>query len=134
MWLPISNDSPISVFDQIVARVIFAVAAGDLEPGTLIPSVRELAQQLLVHPNTVAKSFQQLDGLGILTARRGRGMEVTPEAPELCRQKRRAVIRDRLRDALREAVGSRLPAKEIRQLFNEELEQANGEMREGEQL
>ena len=44
------------------------------------------------------------------------------------------MIRERLRDALREAVGSRLPAKEIRQLFHEELQQANGEAREGEQL
>jgi GntR family transcriptional regulator len=134
MWLPISSNSPVSIFEQIVSRVTFAVAAGDLEPGTLIPSVRDLAHQLLVHPNTVAKAFQELDRLGILTARRGRGMEVTPEAPELCRQRRREVIRERLRDALHEAVGSRLPAKEIRQLFNEELQQANGEVREGEQL
>ena len=128
MWLPISGDSPFTIFDQIVARVVTAVAAGDVEPGTLIPSVRDLAQQLLVHPNTVAKAFQELDRLGILTARRGRGMEVTPEAPGLCQERRRQVIREQLRHALHDAVASRLPAKEIRQMIHEELQQANGEV------
>lgn len=132
MWLPVCGDSPVPIFEQIITRVVAAVAAGDVEPGTLISSVRDLAQQLLVHPNTVAKAFQELDRLGILTARRGRGMEVTPEAPQLCQERRRQVIRAQLRHAVRDAVASRLPAKEIRQMIHEELQQANGDV-QGEQ-
>ena len=133
MILEVNPDSPIPVFQQIVDQVIFDIASGGVDPGSLIPSVRDLAQQITVHPNTVAKAYQKLEERGVLEAKRGRGMEVTSEAPQLCRQQRRDKIREQLRHALREAVGSRLPVRDIRQLFNEELEQANGEPREGEQ-
>jgi len=119
-------DSPVPIFEQIIAQITFAVAAGDVEPGNAIPSVRDLAEHLLVHPNTVAKAYQLLAERGIVTARRGRGMEVTQGAPALCREQRRQIVQTRIRQALREAVASQLPAEEIRRLVREELERANG--------
>jgi GntR family transcriptional regulator len=114
------------IYEQIVAQVIFGVAAGTLEVGELIPSVRELAQRLLVHPNTVARAFQELERRGVVAARRGRGMEVTPEAPALCRQERQEIVRGRIREALREAVQSALPAEDVQRLVEEELKRVNG--------
>ncbi len=97
------------------------MAAEALEPGTLIPSVRELAERLLVHPNTVARAFGELERAGVVTARRGRGMEVTADAPAACRAQRRQLVRQRIHQALREAVASGLSPKEIRRLVDEEL-------------
>src|SRR5439155_18755960 len=94
-----------------------------------IPSVRELAQRLLVHPNTVARAFQELERHGVLAARRGRGMEVTPAAPALCRARRQDIVRGRIREALREAVSSALDPAEVRKLVEEELHRANGAQR-----
>ena len=71
MWFDIQPNSAISIFEQIVSQVIFNIASGGLEVGALIPSVRELGTRLTVHPNTVAKAFQELERLGVLTARRG---------------------------------------------------------------
>ena len=122
-------DSPISIYEQIVAQVAFGIASGGLEVGDLIPSVRDLAQRLLVHPNTVARAFQELERRGVVAARRGRGMEVTPEAPAACRNLRQEIVRGRIREALREAVSSSLPPEEVRQLVEEELAKANGERR-----
>jgi GntR family transcriptional regulator len=119
-------ESPIPIFEQIINQVIFGVAAGLLEVGELIPSVRELGGRLTVHPNTVAKAFQELERQGVVTARRGRGMEVTPEAPALCRARRREIVRERLREALREAVSSALPLEDLRRLVDEELSRVNG--------
>ncbi len=76
------------VYEQIVTQVIFAVATGVLDPGTMIPSVRELGQRLLVHPNTVAKAFGELERQGVILPVRGKGMEVTAPAPVLCRARR----------------------------------------------
>jgi GntR family transcriptional regulator len=126
MLTSIQADSSVPICEQIVNQVIFAVASGGLEPGTMIPSVRELGQRLLVHPNTVAKAFALLDKQGVLTAVRGKGMEVTPQAPALCRARRKEIIRDRIAEALREAVSSDLSADEIRQLVETELHRANG--------
>src|SRR5438132_13268953 len=119
MLFSIQPDGPVPIYEQIVAQVIYGVAAGALEPGTLIPSVRELAERLLVHPNTVARAFQELERAGVVTARRGRGMEVTPDAPATCRAKRQELIRNRIRTALREAAGSALSSDDIRQLVEE---------------
>jgi GntR family transcriptional regulator len=125
----IDQNSDVPIFEQIINQVIFGVAAGDLEVGALIPSVRELAPHLLVHPNTVAKAYDKLSDQGVLTARRGKGMEVTPEAPGLCRARRQEIIRARIRAALREATASALPAEDIRRLVEEELTRVNGKGR-----
>jgi GntR family transcriptional regulator len=132
MLFDIQQKGPVPIYEQIVAQVIYGIAAGDLEPGTLIPSVRELAEQLLVHPNTVARAFQELEREGVVAARRGRGMEVTAEAPTACRSKRKELVRLRIRQALREAASSALPAEDIRKLVEDELARSNGERRSRE--
>src|SRR5438552_18985770 len=115
MLIERSTQSPAPVHEQIVAQVIFAVAADGLAPGTLIPSVRDLAQQVLAHPNTVAKAYQELERRGVVTAKRGVGMEVTAEGPRICREQRQEIVRRHVRDALRAAVASALPEQAIRQ-------------------
>ena len=132
MILDIHPDWPVPIYEQIVAQVTFAVASGALETGSMIPSVREMAQQLLVNPNTVARAFQELEQRGVVTARRGRGMEVTAEAPVTCRAQRQEILRGRIREALREAASSALPPDEIRQLVEEELTRVNGQRRSRE--
>ena len=52
MLIRIQPDGPVPIYEQISAQIIYGIAAGGLEAGNLIPSVRELAEQLLVHPNT----------------------------------------------------------------------------------
>jgi GntR family transcriptional regulator len=127
LLLRIHPDSPVPIYEQIVAQLTFSIASGGLETGSLIPSVRDLASRLVVHPNTVARAFQELERQGIIIARRGRGMEVTPDAPGLCRALRQQIVRGRIRDALREAVASALPAQDVRRLVDEELSKANGQ-------
>src|SRR5262249_14782471 len=73
MLFHLQFDSPIPPYEQIVAQVIFAIASGSLEVGTLLPSVRELGPRVLVHPNTVAKAYQELERLGVIVTRRGKG-------------------------------------------------------------
>lgn len=130
MWFDIDPDSPIPIFEQIVSQVIFNIASGGQSVGDLIPSVRELAPRLRIHPNTVAKAYQALERLGVITARRGRGMEVTADAPKICHLQRRQRVGDRIREALREAASSGLSGEEIRRLVEEEIGRPNGKRRE----
>ena len=130
MWFDIHPESPIPIFEQIVSQVIFHIASGGLAVGDLIPSVRDLGTRLTVHPNTVAKAFQELERLGVITARRGRGMEVTPDAPKICQVKRRERVGGRIREALREALNSGLSAEEIRRLVEDEIGRGMGKRRE----
>lgn len=129
MLLKIHPNGAVPIYEQIVSGIVYSVAAGALEPGTLIPSVRELAEKLLVHPNTVARAFQELERSGVVIARRGRGMEVAADAVEKCQARRRALVQERIGAALAEAVASGLPAEDVRQLVDDELARVEKQVR-----
>jgi DNA-binding transcriptional regulator YhcF (GntR family) len=129
MAFAVRPDSTVPIYEQIAAQVVFGVAAGDPPPGELVPSVRDLAQRLVVNPNTVARAYQDLERLGILETKRGRGMEVTEDAPALCDARRREIVRARVRDALREAVAGGLTGDDVLSLVEEEWAKVNGRAR-----
>jgi GntR family transcriptional regulator len=126
MIFNIQRDSPVAVYEQIVAQVTFAVASGSLRPGDFIPSVRDLANELVINPNTVARAFVELEERGVVEGRRGRGTVVAEGAPDICLRERLRMVRERIRAALREAVFSGLPAEEIKKVVEEELARARG--------
>jgi GntR family transcriptional regulator len=129
MLFDIDADSHIPKYEQIVAQVIFGVASNSVAAGEMLPGVRDVALRHVINFNTVAKAYQELERQGVVVARPGRGMEVTPEAPALCRTRRKEIVQNRIREALREAVHSALTAEEVRRLVEDELTRANGKRR-----
>src|SRR5262245_58153590 len=99
MLFDIHPDSSVPIYEQIVAQVTFGIASGALEVGAEIPSVRELGSELVVHPNTVARVYQELERRGVIAGRRGKKMEVTADAPRICRAQRQEIVRHRIREA-----------------------------------
>jgi GntR family transcriptional regulator len=67
------------IYRQLVEHVRRRVAAGQIKAGDEIPSVRELAQQLAVHPMTISKAYSLLEAEGLLERRRGLAMRVAPQ-------------------------------------------------------
>lgn len=124
MFLSLDHQNGLAIYDQIVRQVKFAVACGALRKGELVPSVRELARELAVNPNTVARAYRELQGEGVLSPVRGTGMEVAEGAERQCRSQRRELIKARLRQVLDEAVQSQLEADELRSLVEQELSAA----------
>ena len=121
MFFTINPTNGLAIFDQIVRQVKFAVAHGTLGPGDMVPSVRELAKELAVNPNTVVKAYRDLTGEGILEAVRGTGLTITADAVKHCEKERLALVRERIGHVLAEAHSSRLEIEEIRTLVEEEL-------------
>ena len=119
-----SDERPIYL--QIMQQVKYAVASGVLEPGSLVPSVRELSRQLVVNPNTVTRAYRELRGEGILHPVRGTGLQVTSDAYPRCREDRLHAVRDRLRRALEEARQSGLPTEQVQRLVRQEFRRVNG--------
>jgi len=126
MIFNIQRESPVQIYEQIMAQVTFAVASGSLRPGDFIPSVRDLASDLVLNPNTVAKAFVELEKRGVVEGRRGRGTAIAAEAVPLCRKERLRLVRERIRAALREASFSGMELEEIKQVVEEELALARG--------
>ena len=124
-----ATDRPI--YAQIGDRIKFAVVAGLLRPGQLVPSVRELSKQLVVNPNTVARAYRDLQLEGILDPVRGTGLMVGSKAVEACRRDRLAFVRERLRAAIVEVRQSGLPAAEVESILRDEWDRAG---RDGDDL
>ncbi|MCA9259530.1 MAG: GntR family transcriptional regulator [Planctomycetales bacterium] len=121
MFLQIDPANGVAVYDQIARQIKYAVADGALAAGDLIPSVRELARELTVNPNTVSRAYLELKREGVVETVPGAGMAVCAGAKRHCQTQRRALLADRLRAALAEAIQAGLQPDQIESLVAEQL-------------
>ncbi|MEZ6210919.1 MAG: GntR family transcriptional regulator [Phycisphaerales bacterium] len=75
--LSVRLDSPVPIGEQILAGVRALIALGSLNPGDELPPVRQLAGDLGVNLNTVARAYRALEADGLVRTARGRGTRVT---------------------------------------------------------
>jgi GntR family transcriptional regulator len=71
----------VPAYRQIIDQVLAAVAAGGLKGGDQLPTVRQLAVDLSINPNTVIRAYRELEIRGVLTTQQGIGTFVSKEAP-----------------------------------------------------
>lgn len=77
--IAISTGSKVPIYKQIADQVWHAVATGMLAVGDQLPSVRALAEELVVNPNTIARVYADLTRDGLIESRAGRGVFITPK-------------------------------------------------------
>ncbi len=123
MFFQVDFANFVAIYDQVVRQMKFAVAAGVLKEGELVPSVRELARELTINPNTVARAYRQLQDEGVLNSVRGTGLAVAAGAERRCRQERVDLIRARLEQVFAEARQSRIEPDRLRAMVEEQLVQ-----------
>jgi GntR family transcriptional regulator len=122
MLIRIDPQSNQPIYDQIIRQFKFAVATRSVVPGQWVPSVRELATELIVNPNTVARAYRELQGAGVLETVRGQGMRVASRAPRRCLSEQKELIRVRIEQVIREASLSSLSREEMETLVEGELD------------
>jgi GntR family transcriptional regulator len=121
MFFTIDPSNGLAIYEQVVRQVVFAVAAGSLNPGDMVPSVRELARELAINPNTVSRAYRQLQDDGVLQSVRGTGLAVADGACRRCQGERLKLLRHRIQQVLLEAQQSRLEPTQLRSLVEDEL-------------
>ena len=109
------------IYRQIVDQVRLAVATGDLAPGQAMPSVRNLAEQVVVNFNTVAKAYGELVREGVLESQQGKGVFVAPKRQIYSQDERLRRLRLAVDAFIHEAVVLDFTADEIRQVVEEKL-------------
>jgi len=115
-------NSDLPLFAQIVQQCRQALAQGALRPGDRLPTVRELAEELVVNPNTVAKAYQELEKSGVTTTRRGAGTFVADGTSVLAPHEKERILTEKIEACLTEAVHLGFPRKSVVKLFSERLE------------
>lgn len=103
MNLRVSANDGVPIYLQIVNQVKYLVAAHRLSPGEALPSVRKLAEQLLVNPNTIARAYRELEAAGVITTRRGAGVYVSDGGSPLARGEQTRILTERIDVLLAEA-------------------------------
>ena len=121
MFFQINPAGGLPIYEQVIRQIKFAVAAEVLKPGEMVPSVREVARQLTINPNTVARAYRRLQADRVLEPVRGTGLQVATGAVKRCRDERVRLIHQRLKEVLTEAKQSRLDSEELRMLVEREL-------------
>jgi len=122
MKLQIDTNSKVPIYVQIEEQVQAMVAAGQLRPGDQLPTIRQLAADLRVNYNTVARAYLDLDRDGVITTQRGRGTFVAemPDQADRARQ-REEMLRSILHTSLEEAQRLGYTPDEVAAVFHREL-------------
>lgn len=107
-----------AICPQLCRQLCARIAAGEFQPGQKIMSVRELAVDAGVNPNTVQSAFHQLEEKGVLRSERGSGWYVAADiAPAL--ELRQALAAEKLQAFFEEMAGLGLTAEQIRSMVEE---------------
>lgn len=122
MKLQIDSESGVPIYIQIEDEIHAQIAAGQLKPGEQLPTIREMAADLRVNLNTVARAYLELDREGVISTQRGRGTFVTGTLDQQQVQKRREKkLNAIVRNAIEEAVHLGYETEEIQERFQKEI-------------
>ena len=123
MFINIDPSSGLPIYLQIAQQIKTAVAMGRLQPEDPLPSVRQLAVELAVNPNTVARAYLDLEIEGVIYKRQGAGTFVSGQGVEMSKRERRRVLSELFERALVEGVNLGMDERELRETFERVLEE-----------
>jgi len=115
LMIQIATGDSRSINKQITDAVRMKIATGELREGTQLPSVRGLAQQLTINPNTVAKAYAELSTEGWLESRAGVGLYVAPTRQRLSESERERRLDDAVQRFVHDVVALDFPASVLQQ-------------------
>jgi GntR family transcriptional regulator len=121
MRFHIDPSSGTPIYRQIADQVRHAIAGGTLRSGDRLPPVRDLAAELAVNPNTIAKAYQDLERDGLVETSRGRGTFVSQGAIKAADPERLRQIDPLMDRLIAEAYLLRIPDDELKRMLDARL-------------
>jgi GntR family transcriptional regulator len=124
MMIEVDFRSHAPIYVQIVDRIKHLVATELLKPGDQLPTVRQLAADLRVNFNTVARAYRMLDESGVISTQQGRGTYVLePLPPERAQRLRAAALEELARSLVREAERMGFEPDEVADAYDAKIKQ-----------
>jgi len=119
--LSIATGSSLPIYRQITDQVCMAIATGQLAPGDPLPSVRAVAERLVVNPNTVARAYADLARDGRVVTQPGKGLTVAPRRQMLSDEERERRLEAALDEFVRAVAFLDFGPDEMRRRLSEKL-------------
>jgi GntR family transcriptional regulator len=123
MFLRIEKGSAVPISRQIARQISSLLAAGALEAGDRLPSVRELARDLAVNQNTILRVYERLCREGLLEMRQGQGTFVASNAQANASPALRERLVEELRQIGRQGLSLGLTPEELHELLSTALDE-----------
>lgn len=121
MDIVIEAGAPAPVYEQIVKQIQDAVRSGDLEPGAPLPTVRQLASDLMLNRNTVARAYSILEGRGVILTAGRKGTFVRHGAIQEVAKAKASHAERAMRRVIEALLGDGLSRNEISRVFDSAL-------------
>jgi len=125
MQIRIDNASGRAVYQQIINQIKRDIALGRLIKDEKLPTVRQLAAQLAINPNTIAKAYRQLEQEGIIVTRPGAGAFVASLDSSLSEAVKMRVISEELERIVVEAFHMQIDSQTLLEWFGSAVEKFN---------
>jgi GntR family transcriptional regulator len=117
----VETTSFIPIYEQIKKEILRLVATGRLKAHDPLPSIRDLAAEIIVNPNTVARAYRELEQVGLISTQKGRGSFVALRAGPDAENDRKNHIARVMDEAIVEARKFDLGEDDILGIFEERL-------------
>src|ERR1700682_2212538 len=118
--------SGVPVYRQIIDQVLGGISAGSLKAGDQLPTVRQLAVDLAINPNTVVRAYRELEIREVLATQQGTGTFITDKKAEKNEIERRRRVAQLSGELLARAGAEGITLKELLEYFNELQNEQNG--------
>ena len=115
--ISINYRDPRPIYEQIQSELRRLMLTGALPPGSRLPSVRELAGQLAINPNTIQRAYRELEADGYILSVAGKGSFVAKKNTELLREEQLKKIEGHLSEVRRLAAAISLSREDIREML-----------------
>jgi len=119
--IQVSTGSSVPIYRQIMDQIRRAVAGGELAVGDQLPSVRSLAERLVLNQNTVARAYSELGRDGLIESQHGRGVFVARKRQVFTRAERSRRLESALESFLSEVLALDFPREEIVEALDRKL-------------
>jgi GntR family transcriptional regulator len=110
--------SSVPIYRQIIRQIEYAVLSERLRPGDRLPTIRSLAVELKINPNTIAKAYGELEIRGILVTQVGSGTYISDKKPDLEDDGRNRKIRELLGRFIREMEALGVSKEELTEMIS----------------
>lgn len=129
--MPVDPSDHVPIYEQIVQHICGSVAAGVYRSGELLPSIRTLALDLVVNPNTVQRAYRELERQGLTYTRKGLGMFVAKNGGESARRRSEAAVSARFSEGIRIGRTADIPGQRIETIFQKAMANGDGPNSDG---
>ena len=104
MFIKVDTKSAVPIYSQIIEQIKYSIASKSLKSGDKLPSIRELAGQLVINPNAVIKAYTELEREGIIATKKGQGSFISDAPVTMIKSERVKIITNLLDKVIVQAI------------------------------